>query len=501
MIYTHLIGGYSMSNNRILTELPRKGNANRLDYMKMIGMNLKIEYKDEEYEVKIVDYISAKNPRFKIEYSGEIKEIDCGNFMTGHFGGVLNKVTKSFKFKIGNKIKDEGRDIVIIDREYRERKYTNGNSINYKMYKYRCNKCVFPDGSFFENWIVEGDLLRGGGCPCCSGHKVALGINTIWDTDRWMCGLGLSKEDAKTHTKCSNDKVFVVCPKCNKRKEIRIYSIYKHKSIGCSCSDKRSYPEKFMMSVLDQLGIKYETQYQPKYLNRLEEDGKWSQKKSDFYLTEYGLIIETDGKLNHKGGELHSKSKNPLEYYIEVDNWKDEQHLLHGLKTIRINCFESNMEYIKNSILNSELINFGDFSKVSWLKCEEFALCNLVKSVCDYWNNDKKDWESATDLEKIFKIDRITIVKYLKKGTELGWCNYNAKEELEKGRRRNEKNGKVVAIYDLEGNFIMKESSAVKLKERCLKELNINLNTTHISAVCLGKRKTHKGYIFKYIDT
>ena len=333
-------------------------------------------------------------------------------------------------------------------------------------------------------------------------YRVAvLGINTIWDTDRWMCSLGLSEKDAKNHTRGSEDKVFVVCPKCNKRKEIRIYSIYKHKSIGCSCSDKRSYPEKFMMSVLDQLGIKYETQYQPKYLNRLEEDGKWSQKKSDFYLTEYGLIIETDGKLNHKGGELHSKSKNPLEYYIEVDNWKDEQHLLHGLKTIRINCFESNMEYIKNSILNSELINFGDFSKVSWLKCEEFALCNLVKSVCDYWNNDKKDWESATDLEKIFKIDRITIVKYLKKGTELGWCNYNAKEELEKGRRRNEKNGKVVAIYDLEGNFIMKESSAVKLKERCLKELNINLNTTHISAVCLGKRKTHKGYIFKYIDT
>ena len=83
--------------------------------------------------------------------------------------------------------------------------------------------------------------------------------------------------------------------------------------------------------------------------------------------------------MNHEGGIVHSKSKKPLEYYIEVDNWKDEQHLLHGLKTIRINCFESNMEYIKNSILNSKLINFGDFSKVSWLKCEEFTLCNLVK--------------------------------------------------------------------------------------------------------------------------
>ena len=54
-------------------------------------------------------------------------------------------------------------------------------------------------------------------------------------------------------------------------------------------------------------------------------------------------------------------------------------------------------------------------------------------------------------------------------------------------------------MYDLDGNFIMEESSAVKLKERCLKELNINLNKGGISAVCLGKCKTYKGYIFKHI--
>ena len=154
------------------------------------------------------------------------------------------------------------------------------------------------------------------------------------------------------------------------------------------------------------------------------------------------------------------------------------------------------MEYIKNSILNSELNKIFDLSKIDWLKCEEFALCNLVKSVCDYWN-DKKDWETTADLEKIFKVGRTTIMDYLNKGRGLGWCNYNGKEELEKARRRKEK---VVAMYDLDGNFIIKENSVVKLKERCLKELNINLDKRSISKVCLGKLKTHKGYIFKYID-
>ena len=482
----------SKSENRILTELPRKGNTNRLDYMKMVGMDLKIEYKDEEYEVKIIEYISAKSPRFKIEYNGDIKEIQCGNFISGHFGGILNEVTKSFKFKIGDEIKDEGRDIVIIDREYREIKYTNGRSINYKRYKYRCNKCGWDGG-----WIVEGNLLKQKqGCSCCASKVVVEDINSIWATDRWMCSLGLSEEDAKTHTKCSNDKVFVVCPKCNKKKEMQIHHIYNHKSIFCSCSDKRSYPEKFMMSVLDQLGVEYQTQYQPEYLNRLEEDGECSQKRSDFYLPEYKRILETDGGLGHKNGAVHGKSKKPLEYYIEVDNWKDEQHLLHGLRTIRIDCFKSDMEYIKNSILNSELNKIFDLSKIDWLKCEEFALCNLVKNVCDYWN-DKKDWETTADLEKIFKMGRSAIIRYLKKGMELGWCNYNGKEELKKS---GERCGKVVAMYDLDGNFIMKESSTVKLKERCLKELNIDLDTGNISKVCNGKYKTYKGYIFKYID-
>ena len=492
----------SKSENKILTELPRyiEGiNKGRVNCQAMVGMKLELEYKQNIYIVEIIDYIKGNPARFKIEYNGEIKEIDCNHFISGQFGRILNKWTKSFKCEIGDEIKDKGRDIVIIDREYREKERANGKWVeNEKWYKYRCNKCGFPDGSFFENWILEGNLLKGKGCSCCSGHKVTLGINTVWDTDRWMCSLGLSEKDAKTHTKCSNDKVFVICPKCNKKKEITINNMYRRKSICCKhCSDGISYPEKFMMSVLDQLGVEYQTQYQPEYLNRLEEDGKWSQKRSDFYLPEYGLIIETDGGLGHENGAVHGKSKKPLEYYIEVDNWKDEQHLLHGLKTIRIDCFESNIEYIKNSILNSELINFGDFSKVSWLKCEEFALCNLVKSVCDYWNNDKKDGETTADLGKIFKIGRTTTINYLNKGRELGWCNYNAKEEQ---KRNGERNGKVVAMYDLEGNFIMKESSIVKLKESCLKELNIDLDTRNISKVCSGKRKTHKGYIFKYID-
>ena len=330
--------------------LPKKNE--KIDWKKAIGLSFKIMY---DYEIYNIEIIGKHGNMLELKYNDNIEIIFSSNLKKCAIGKLINKVTKDFKINIGDNFKDSKRDITVIDRKYEQKLHTDGKStINDKYYKYKCNKCSWDEG-----WIVEGDLLtRKRGCSCCASKVVVEDINSIWATDRWMCDLGLSEEDAKTHTRSSGDKVFVVCPECNKKKETTISYIYNHKSIGCSCSDKRSYPEKFMMSALNQLGVEYQMQYKPKYLNRLEEDDKWSQKKSDFYLPNYNLIIETDGGLNHKGGKVHGKSKKSLEYYIEVDNWKDEQHLLHGLKTIRIDCFESNMEYIKNSILKSELINF-----------------------------------------------------------------------------------------------------------------------------------------------
>ena len=315
---TCLVGGYSMSNNRILTELPRKEgfgkNKNKkvFDCQAMVGMKLKILYKCEEYEVEVVEYISAKTPKFKIKYNGEIKKIACGSFMSGQFGGILNRFTKSFKFKIGDEIKDEGRDIVIMDKEYREIKYTNGKPINYKWYKYRCNKCGWDEG-----WIVESALFKKQGCSCCSNRTVVENINSIWTTNRWLCSLGLSEKDAKTHTRGSHDKVFVICPKCNKKKEIRISDMYNSKSICCSCSDKRSYPEKFMMSVLDQLGVEYIFQ-----LTKTTFD--WcGNNKYDFYIPLTKSVLETHGMQHYKwtgrGRTLEEEQENDrIKYALEI---------------------------------------------------------------------------------------------------------------------------------------------------------------------------------------
>ena len=481
----------SKSKNRILTELPRyiegscKGKVNR---QAMVGMKLKLEYEQEIYIVEIIDYIKGNHPRFKIEYNGEIKEIDCGGFMVGQFGGILNKVTKSFKLKIGDEIKDEGRDIIIIDKEYRERKHTNGkHTINEKWYKYRCNKCGWDEG-----WIVESTLLNGNGCSCCAGKTVVENINSIWTTDRWMCNLGLSVEDAKTHTKRSNNKVFVVCPECNKKKEIIIANMYKHKSIGCTCGDGFSYGHKYVYSMLKQNNIRFEDNVTFDWCKFKDyKEDKIRTGEYDFVLEDIKIIIEIDGGFHRKDNEMNGQTKEESQY---IDDMKDKLAKQNGYEVIRI--YYNDDFKIKDNLLKSDIVKIINLNNIDWEECERFALSNRVIEICKYWN-DKKENETTSDLELIFKISRNTIAEYLKKGTELGWCNYDAKEESKRSRERK---GKVVAMYDLEGNFIMKESSTRKLKKRCLKELNIDLSIGCISEVCSGKSKKHKGYIFKYID-
>ena len=311
-----------------------------------------------------------------------------------------------------------------------------------------------------------------------------------------MCDLGLSEKDAKTHTKCSGDKVFVICPECNKKKEIRIADMYIYKSIGCSCGDGFSYGHKYVHSMLKQNNIDFQDNVIFDWCRF--KDYKKDKVKSgeyDFVIDDIKTIIEVDGGFHRKDNSMNGQTKEESQY---IDEMKDRLAEEHGYEVIRI--YYNDDFKIKDNLLKSDIAKIINLNNVDWEECERFALSNRVIEICKYWN-DKKENETTADLELIFKINKITIIEYLKKGTELGWCNYNGKEEQERnGRRNGERSGKVVAMYDLEGNFIMKESSTRKLKERCLKELSIDLERSSISAVCLGQRKTHKGYIFKYID-
>jgi hypothetical protein len=147
---------------------------------------------------------------------------------------------------------------------------------------------------------------------------------------------------------------------------------------------------------------------------------------------------------------------------------------------IILNCRYSDAEWIKDNIMKSalpELLSFEE-GRIDWLKCHEYACKSLVRIVCDLWNNGI---QNVLEMADIFKIDRHSIVKYLNKGSKLGWCKYNGKEEMRKGALLTQKrNGVKVICLTTEEIFDSQKEASEKYK----------ICRGNISSCCNNKQKT-----------
>ena len=468
----------------ILTELPRVEcgrNKGKINHQAMVGMDVEFFYDGQIYTIKILEYIKERNSKFKIKYNNTISIVRCGGLVNQLKIGQIIKGSSNleFIFNIDEQIKDEYKNIIILERERR----IDISGRNVKWYKYRCNNCKT------ENWIKEEDLLN--------KKNICYNCTTIWVKYREICEkYSITKEVAIGTTFGSQKEIEVTCPYCGRQKTVKFFYILQYNSIGCSCGTKgHSYPEKFIDEILKQLQIEYKPKYRPIW-------GK--NKEYDFYLQKYNIIIEAHGGQHYNGGFEYLGGKT-LKEEQENDKYKEELAVKNGINQyIVIDCRKSEPEWIKNNIMNSKLNELFDLSKIDWLKAHEFAInSNIVKDVCDYWNN-KEEWETTTTLAEVFGLSRRTILEYLKKGTKLGWCEYNPQKEKSlvssrAGKIVGRSGTKRVAMYDLNGNFIMEECSIRELCRRVLKEMDINLNHSEISQVCLGRRKQHKKYVFKYV--
>ena len=395
-----------------LDELPRKmhGKKECIDWEKCIGLKVKFIYDDVIGELKILNKLSNC---VIIDYKDKLYKMKPYNFTNSKFAYMLDKVTKEFKININKNIKDGKRDITITNREIRRVfRDKTGHYTDKKYYKFTCNKCGWMKG-----WIEEYNLLNGCGCACCSGRVVVEGINDIPTTAPWMIKYFQGGyEEAKLYSHGLDKRIYPICPDCGKIKQssLSIKDIYRSKSIGCNCSDGISYPEKFISNMICQLNIKYINQATKKILPWINNGIRY-----DFYIKDK-YIIETHGNQHYvdkfyKGRDIKS--------IIENDKFKERLAKENGIKHyIVLDCRKSELEWIKNSVIESELPSLFNFTEddVDWLKCHEFALKNIVKEVCRYKKSHSN--EKVSSLSDRFKIEESTVRKYLKKGKILGWC-------------------------------------------------------------------------------
>lgn len=284
-----------------------------------------------------------------------------------------------------------------------------GRAINIQ---HKCKICCYL-------WNAKPDnLLRGKGCPVCSGRIVGFAPeyrNSIWASEyREYFSRYLTEEQMKLYTPCSSKKIDVTCPDCRKYKIISIHQL-KDCGLGCCCGDGWSYPNKFVYNVLCQLNLNITPEYSPQWANK---------KRYDIYLTDYNLIIENHGKQHYT--EQMSLTHRTLEDEIKNDNEKYYLAINNEIKYyIVLDCRESSADWIKRSILQSDLPRILHFSEedIDWTVAETYATRNMVKLAATLFNEDL----NLATIARQLSVSSTTIIRWLRKATQIGWCDYHSK--------------------------------------------------------------------------
>lgn len=326
-------------------------------------------------------------------------------------------------------------------------------------------------------------------CPYCVGTRVNH-TNCLWTTHPQIAMLLKDKEQGHVVTHGSHKKEVFVCDKCGFEQEKSVLSVV-NQGLSCSrCSDGISYSEKFMINLLLQCELPFETQIIFKWSRNIKHANKKikGNKKYDFFIPSLNLIIETHGDQHYNSGFNISTSRD-LEEENENDFIKRELAIQNGLNYIVVDCRKSELEFIKDNILKSELNLILPLNKINWLKCHEHACKSLVKEVCDVWNNKTHTIKEISDE---FKVSKDTVVDYLKRGNIIGLCDYNAEERKRLGWTFTTYSTKQVIQLTPKGEYIKTWNS--------LKEISseLGLSNSSYSAACRGERKLIGGFKWMY---
>lgn len=437
---------------------------------------------------EFINKIKEKNKRniaILGEYQGTGKKIkticnDCGNVWDAWPSDLLNN---HGCMRCGKK--RTGRKLSLSHEEFLSRVQLVHNNIT--IIGQYVNFCTDVTVKYGCNHILDVDpkaLLRGDGCPYCSGHRVLVGFNDFWTTNSDIANLLADSSDGYKYTRGSRQKTYFKCPDCGDINYKSFLQMSRYKFVCNKCSDNISYPNKFGRAFLSQLPISnVDYEYTPDWAKPYLYDNYFEYNGQSY-------IVEMDGS-------QHSNEcgycRLTLSERIEIDNIKDKLAEDHNICLIRIDCYESDCDYIKNSILSSTLNQLFDLSRIDWKSCDEFAQKNIVKEISLVYNNGNRD---VANLRKLFCLSASSVRRYLKQGTKLGWCNYATENSQRIGAI---KRTHPVVIINEDNDVLYYFNSVNKQLGQIKKITGKELIGSNISIAC-RTHKPYKGINFRYAD-
>ena len=306
------------------------------------------------------------------------------------------------------------------------------------MAKFRHN-CENGEKHYFD-MTPTSFIYRGSRCYCenPSISRVIPGFNDIHttrpDVEEWMH----NKEDAYKYSMSSKEKILWDCPDCKNTFEERICNVNSNRLSCPFCSDGISYPNKFMYNSLYQIKDDLdflEREYNPDWC-KFEFKGNKRCGKYDVYFGINGqrYIVEMDGGLGH-GNKVHTNSLLSQDELLQIDLIKDKLAEEHGIKVIRIDCnYKTNdrYAYILNNVLNSNLKDIIDLSKIDFDLSNKNSTNSLIVKAGELWNQGL----TAGQIRKELKIGEGTVTSYLKTASEIGVCDYSVEKSKARSKYR-----------------------------------------------------------------
>lgn len=377
-----------------------------IDWRNSIGCKLPFVYKNISGEIEIIEYVDDHN--LKIKVNNQVRQIEKESLRKCKLATVLDIRNVNYLYNIGDVIKVYSGDIKILDYDRLHRK------------TYNC-ECLICHSKFLK---LEHLIKNGSGCPVCANKKVEAGINDMWTTAPELASLLYNKDDGYKYTKLSSQKLIWMCPICGEViYDKMISNIYKQGLTCPVCGKSKSYPNRFMYALL-------------KYLNADFKDEKvfyWSQnKKYDFYLYDFNVIIEMHGQ-QHYDKDMYDETYKDVQANDEFKKHLALSNSIIDKDYIVIDSRRSTMQWIRDSILNSNLSKIFDLSNVDWLKVEQIAQINLLKEACRIWDTGEHDVKKVAEQ---IGCHISTTSRFLRKGEQLGITSYTVKESNMLGAKR-----------------------------------------------------------------
>jgi hypothetical protein len=238
------------------------------------------------------------------------------------------------------------------------------------------------------------------------------------------------------------------------------------------------------------------------YISQLsKKDFQWCKRyRYDFYIEKINTIIEVHGLQHYQGTyrfktyeDIHQNDINKMNNAIEngIDNY------------IIIDAKKSDLKYLKNSILNSELNELYNLGSIDWDVCIKVCETSLKIDACNYWN----DGLCVQEISELLNKNHCTIRKYLREMALINLCDYSAGASMHRSYVYNCNNSN-------EKTKVKKEYTRLK-KKRKVKNINTGIiydslidanksmnkkeNSQQIYKCCQNYQKTAYGYCWEFV--